>query len=234
MTEMTQGSALRRAIHGAVLLAVAVAFAARSGEVRANLISDSLGDFLPTYTGVQDPGLDVVAHEVRLAGDRLIFSGRMAGPIAPTQAVGGIYVTGLDRGQGTPLFLDPPDAPPIIGPNVLFDSVLVINPIGTGVFVNLVAGTPPMPLNPADITISGNEYVANLPLSVFLPAATSPPGEWTYNLWPRNGLGLNVQVSDLAPDDGNSAVIPEPSSLGLACLVALGLVGYGWRRRRAA
>jgi hypothetical protein len=133
------------------------------------------------------------------------------------------------------MFLDPPGAPPIIGPNVLFDSVLAIDPIGTGVFINLVAGTPPVPLNPADITISGNEYVANLPLSDFLPAATRPPGQWTYNLWPRNGLDLlNVEVPDLAPDDGNSAVIPEPSSLALACLVALGLVGYGWRRRRAA
>jgi hypothetical protein len=215
-----------------VLLA-GLLFAAHAGIVRAAAIADSLGDFLPTYTGPHDPGLDVVSHEVRLAGDRLIFSGRMAGPIAPTLALGGLYATGLNRGQGTPRFLDAPAAPPTIGPNVLFDSVLAINPNGTGIFVNLIAGTPPMPLNPADITISGNEYVANLPLSIFLPLATRPPAEWTYNLWPRNGNGLNVQVSDLAPNDGNSAVIPEPSSLALACLVALGLVGYGGRRRRA-
>jgi hypothetical protein len=43
------------------------------------------GDFLSTYTGRHDAGLDVLSHEVRLAGDRLIISGRMAGPIAPTQ-----------------------------------------------------------------------------------------------------------------------------------------------------
>jgi hypothetical protein len=203
------------------------------GLARAATI-DAPGDFLSTYTGPHDAGLDVLTHEVRLAGDRLIISGRMAGPIAPTQAVGGVFVTGLNRGQGTPRFLDAPAAPPTIGPNVLFDSVVSITPIGTGVFVNLIAGLPPEPLNPADITISGNEFVANLPLDTLLPAATAPPGEWTYNLWPRNGAGLNVQVADLAPDDGNSAVIPEPSSLALACLAALGLVGYGRRRRRAA
>jgi hypothetical protein len=66
-------------------------------------------------------------------------------------------------------------------------------------------------LNPADITISGNEIAASIPLSVFLPAATRPIEQWTYNLWPRNGTGLNVQVSDLAPDNSNSPVVPEPS-----------------------
>jgi hypothetical protein len=45
-------------------------------------------------------------------------------------------------------------------------------------------------------------------VSLLLPAATRPPAEWTYNLWPRNGviIGQNQHVSDLAPDDGNSPV----------------------------
>jgi hypothetical protein len=210
---------------------VGLLLGALSGTAGADAILDAPGDFLSTYTGAQDAGLDVLEHEVRIAGDRLIFSARMAGPIAATQAVGGVYVTGLNRGPGTPRFLSTPPSPPTIGPNVLFDSVLAINPIGTGAFVNLIAGTPPMPLNPADITISGNEYVANLPLSVFLPGATTPPGEWTYNLWPRNGQGLNVQVADLAPDDGNSAVVPEPASLVLCGMGAISLLAYGWRRR---
>lgn len=233
MSGRTRGIGLRPARLAVALLAAAVAFAALPRPARADPILDRLGDFLPTYTGPLNPGLDVLAHQVSFTGDRLIFFARMAGPIAPTQAIGGVYVTGLDRGQGTPRFLNPPAAPPIIGPNVLFDSVLVIRPDGTGAFNNIIAGMA-TPLNPADISIRGNEYVANLPLSVFPAGATRPPERWTYNLWPRNGLGRNVQVSDLAPDDGNSPLqaIPEPSSLALIGLGTLGLLGYGWRRRK--
>jgi hypothetical protein len=165
-------------------------------------IADPVGDFLPTYTGVQDPGLDVVAHEVVLLEDRMVFSGQMAGSVGPTQAVGGLYLFGVDRGLGTPRFLA---GSPQIGPHVVWDAVLRINPNGTGNFNNLLAGVN-TPLNPADIHINGNEFTASVPLTLLMPAATRPPGEWTYNLWPRNGVGQNVQVSDLAPDDGNSPV----------------------------
>jgi hypothetical protein len=170
-------------------------------------ISDPVGDFLPTYTGRQDPGLDVMAHEVVYLEDqgRMVFSGTMAGPIAPTQALGGLYLIGVERGRGTPRFLNTPNAPPDIGPNVLWDSVLRINPNGTGNFNNLLAGVN-TPLNPTDILINGNQFTASVPLSLLLPSSTRPPQEWTYNLWPRNGVGQNVQVSDLAPDDGNSPV----------------------------
>src|SRR5262245_6986676 len=67
-------------------------------------ISDPVGDFLTTYTGMHDPGLDAVAHEVVFLQDqdRVVFFGRMDGPIAPTQAIGGLYLFGVDRGSGTP------------------------------------------------------------------------------------------------------------------------------------
>jgi hypothetical protein len=170
------------------------------------VITDPVGDFLPTYTGVQDAGLDVVAHEVIVLEDRMIFFGRMDGPIAPTQLINGLYLFGVDRGQGTPRFLN---GTPVIGPNVVWDSLVRINPDGTGRFNNLLTGVV-TPLNPADISISGNELTASVPLSLMQPAATKPPQEWTYNLWPRDGLtpGQNQNVSDLAPDDGNSPVHP--------------------------
>ena len=196
-----------QSLHAPALVAIGLLAIAPSGSTRADLIPDPVGDFLSTYTGPHDPGLDVVAHQVTIVGDHLVFFSRMDGPIAPTQAIGGVYLIGLDRGPGTPRFRS---GTPVIGPNVLFDSVLRINPNGTGQFNNIVAGTV-TPLNPADIIIDGDEFIAAVPLSVLSPAATRPPCEWTYNVWPRNGVGQNVQVSDLAPDDGNSPVqsIPE-------------------------
>ena len=83
---------LRRSLSAGTLIAVCLLLAGLSGAARATLISDPVGDFLPTYTGAHDAGLDVLAHEVTLVGDRLNFFGRMAGPIAPTQAVGGLYL----------------------------------------------------------------------------------------------------------------------------------------------
>ena len=185
-----------------------------AASARSNTISDERDDFLPAYGGPHDPGLDVVAHQTTLAGDRVIFFGRMAGPIAPTQGVGGLYIIGVDRGRGTPRFRN---GTPVIGPNVTWDLIVRINPDGTGLVNNLV-GSAVTPLDPDDVRIDGNNFVASVPLSLLTPAATRSPEQWTYNLWPRNGLvpGQNVNVSDLAPDDGNSPVqvLSRPGSAG--------------------
>ena len=139
-------------------------------------IADPVGDILPTYTGAQLPGMDVIAHRVMVLPNRVIFSGRMAGPIAPTQEIGGLYIIGVDRGQGTPRFAG---RTPVIGPNVLWDSVVRVNPNGTGLFNNIVTGVI-TPLNPEDIEITGNEFTASVPLSLLMPGATQPPEEWIY------------------------------------------------------
>src|SRR4051812_49466974 len=187
--------------------------------VRATTFSDPRDDFLPTYTGTALPGLDVVAHQVTVVGDRVVFFGRMAGPITPTQAVGGLFLIGIDRGLGTPRFTR---GTPVIGPNVKWDGVVRVNADGTGNFANQIIGTPPLGvvtiLDPADIRIDGNHFTANLPLSLFTPGATLPPEQWTYNLWPRNAvvIGQNQHVSDLAPDDGNAPVqvLSRPADSG--------------------
>jgi hypothetical protein len=196
----------------------------RSVPTGSGWIADPVGDFLPTYTGPHDPGLDVTAHRVMVTQQRVIISGKMAGPIAPTQAIGGLYVIGLDRGQGTPRFRM---GTPLVGPNVLFDSVVGINPNGTGQVNDLIARVV-TPLDPADITIDGNEFSFSVPLSLLLSEWTRPPAEWTYNLWPRNGFvpGQNQHISDLAPDDGNSPVrvVPPPRTAAAALsLVDMGL-----------
>jgi hypothetical protein len=189
--------------------------------VRATTFSDPRGDILSTYTGASLPGLDVVAHQVTVSGDRVIFFGKMAGPIAPTQDVGGLFLIGLDRGLGTPRFTR---GTPIIGPNVTWDSVVRINADGTGNYANQIIGTPPLGvvtiLDPGDIRIDGNHFTASLPLSLLTPGATLPPEQWTYNLWPRNAvvIGQNQHVTDLAPDDGNAPVqvLSTPGDSGSA------------------
>jgi hypothetical protein len=182
------------------------------------LIADPVGDFLPTYTGVQAPGLDVVAHEVVLIEEqgRMVFYGKMAGSVAETQDVGGVYLIGVDRGQGTPRFLNSPNSPPVIGPNVVWDSLVIIRPNGTGQFRDAVLGVV-TPLDPSGITINGDEFTVSVPLSQMLPNSTRPPEEWTYNLWPRNSavIGNNAAVPDLAPDDGNAPVrVVAPAQVG--------------------
>src|SRR5262245_41807536 len=127
---------LRRALTTRTLIATCLLLAGLQCPATAAPISDPLGDFLPTYTGPHDAGLDVLAHEVTLAGDRLTFFGQMAGQIAPTQAIGGLYLIGVDRGQGTPRFLNSPPAPPTIGPNVKWDAIVRILPDGTGFYLN--------------------------------------------------------------------------------------------------
>jgi hypothetical protein len=166
------------------------------------LIFDPVGDILPSYAGGVLPGMDVVAHEVVLLAEqgRVVFHGKMAGPVADTADVHGLYLFGVDRGSGTPRFLSTPG--PVIGPNVVWDSIVRVNPDGTGLFNNVVGGVI-TPLGPDNIHIDGNEFTVSVPLRLMLPASARPPEEWTYNLWPRDGIGNNAQVSDLAPDDGN-------------------------------
>src|SRR3954469_18786870 len=109
------------------LIVICLLLAGLQVAARAALISDPAGDFLSTYTGPQDAGLDVVAHEVTLVGDRMNFFGRMAGPVAPTQAIGGVYLFGVDRGSGTPRFTNTPPAPPVIGPGVVWDVIIRVS-----------------------------------------------------------------------------------------------------------
>ena len=215
-----------------IVIGILLSGAGGAARARAALIADPVGDFLSTYTGPQDAGLDVVAHEVTLVGDRLNFFGRMAGPVAPTQAFGGVYLFGVDRGLGTPRFTNTPPAPPVIGPGVVWDVIIRVSANGTGSYLNNLAGTTTA-LDPADISISSNELTASVPISLMLPGSTRPAAEWTYNLWPRNGAGSNVQVSDLAPDNSNSPVhvVPEPASLLLCAMSGLGLLGRHRRRK---
>lgn len=217
-------------------LAAIGAMCSVSGLAAAVPIIDPVGDFLPTYLGSGRPAgadLDVVAAEViyHPASHRFEFIGTMAGAIGSTAAIGTespLYVWGVDRGQGTERFLA---GSPAIGDGVAFDSVVILRPNGTasvnlfglgGGAINLPAGTA---------LISGNTISAFLDESL-LPSLGRDFSDYTWNLWPRFGAGLNSQISDFSPNEAAGAVdaanarvtVPEPSTLALLGIGTLALV----------
>jgi hypothetical protein len=163
------------------------------------------------------------------------FIGTLAGAIGTTPAVGAespLYVWGLDRGQGTERFLA---GDPAIGDGVAFDSVVILRPDGTatinlfglgGGVTNVLAGAA---------FVNGNTISAAID-ETLLPSRGKDFSDYTWNLWPRFGAGLNAQISDFLPNEaaGNTdaanarVTVPEPSSLALLGIGALALV----RRRR--
>lgn len=191
---------------------------------------DPIGDFLSVYTGPANGDLDVVAVGAFLSGpDEVVLSGTHAGLVGTTP--GAAYVWGIDRGAGTEPFptLDPPT-----GEGVSFDAVVVLLPDGTGSFIDLAAGAPPQPLDPASISISGPTISVTLPSSL-LPSQGLDFADYGYNLWPRfapDGVdpGDNTQVSDFAPDASTFVARPneppEPEVVDWDALAAQVLANF--------
>ena len=198
------------------------------GSASAAFITDPAGDFLASYTGPRGGDLDVLNAEVTLLQSSFRFTTQLNGTVGTT--AGAFYVWGVDRGQGTSRFAG-------LGlSGVLFDSVVVVRPDGTGQFTDLV--TTPSPtttlLAPGSVTISGDTITAIVPVAL-LTSRGLTPAQFTWNLWPRlPGGNPNIPqpIADFAPDNSNAPVtaVPEPASL-----VTLMLGGFtaalGLRRR---
>jgi hypothetical protein len=190
-------------------------------------VTDAAGDFLATYTGPQNPDMDVVSAEVILdiINSTLTFNATMSGPVGTTPAPA-VYFFGVDRGAGTPGF----GGDTSFAPGIVFDTTVQfradgsvkVNDRSTGVNKTLPSGS---------MVITGNTIASvDLPLSLF-PSNGFTPEQYTWNFWPRSGTGQNYQVADFVLEGGSSAVtvIPEPCSLALVGLGAVGLL----RKRRA-
>lgn len=212
----------------ASLMALTSAVIAPSAKADA---IDPANDFLGTYQGPQNGDLDVLSTGAVFNGTSFLFTATLNGPVGST--VGGFYVWGVNRGNGTAGFAS-------LGlNNVLFDQVLIVRPNGTN--AALATGTTGgNTLGPGSITFAGNSLSVLVPAS-FLPNNGFTFGQYTINLWPRasffpNGttpLAGNAAISDFAPNNANVQVTsaPEPGSLAFAALGGIGLVGGVLRRR---
>jgi len=202
-----------------VLLAAAplatTAVLAFGGQAHATAIVDPAGDFLPSFVGAHDADLDVLAFSVAYdnVAQAFNFHATLAGEIDPARA--GVYVIGANTGTGT---IRPFGG--IGAPNVIFNQAIVVQKSGAAA----VSG------NNLSATISGASFSLAVPLA-FLPSTGFAPTEYGFNLWPRNGLGNNNQISDFAPDNANITGVPEPGAWALMIL-GFGAAGLGLRRRR--
>jgi hypothetical protein len=225
-----RGLSMRRSLYACVLtgaLAVSVSIGARAD---AAPILDPVGDFLPTLTpGAPRAGdLDVVSSSVTLLGSFFLFSATLNAPINTTPEA--FYVWGIDRGAGasTANFAS-------LGlPNIMFDSVLIVQNEGTGVVNDLTGGAPPAPLAAGSVTSFGNTIQALVPVS-FLSTRGFALEQYTWNLWPRWG-GIpfsDAQIADFAPNATNAAVdvVPEPGTLLLLTTGVMAAIASRRNRR---
>lgn len=207
-------------------LAAAAALPIPAGAVT---ISDPAGDFLPTYTGAVGGDLDVVSIDVRRTFANIILGATMAGPLGTTP--GAIFVWGIDRGQGTARFVA---GTPSVGAGVLFDSVVVLRPDGTGNFIDLLNAANNFALPTGAVVVDGADLTATVAVNR-VPSTGFAVANFGYNLWPRLGsVPGNAGISDFAPDASviTASFVPEPATW---TLLLAGFAGAGVmaRRRRA-
>jgi hypothetical protein len=200
-----------------LLVAGAIVTLAGAGAAHASSITDPTGDFLGSFVGNHDPDLDVTGFAVsyNAATTTFTLNATLAGAINP--ALPGLYVIGVNTGTGV--------AAPFAGigaPNVIFNQVAVVQK----------TGATTIGANALTATILDNTFSLLVPLNL-LPSTGFTPENYGWNLWPRNGLGNNNQISDFAPNNSTLAAIPEPGTWAMM-LVGFGALGAILRRRRTA
>jgi hypothetical protein len=200
-----------------LLLCAGAVLALAAGPASARTVLDPAGDFLPSFVGDHDPDLDVTSFSVDYdsVADAFLIGATFAGDVDTSRP--GLYVLGVDTGLGA--------IHPFAGigePNVVFDQVAVIQKSGAATLSG----------HALTATVAGDSLMLLIP-HAFLPSTGFTAQNYGFNLWPRNGLGNNNQISDFAPQNALLSAAPEPAAW--AVLVAgFGMLGAALRRRRAS
>ena len=162
--------------------------------------TEAAGTFYKDYTGPQRPAVSAIGAEgvFSAAAQTIVVTGKMAGPVF----TGGpnYYVWGFDRGGAASGSAPFPDEP-----NIKFNAVLLVtaDPANgstlTGV-INLLNGSTPQPLSP--VLLAPDTIQVSFPASM-LPSTGFTPSQYTWNLWPRSGLGGSAaaQIGSFIPDN---------------------------------
>lgn len=199
-----------------LLLCAGAVLALAAGQASARTVFDPTGDFLPSFVGAKDPDLDVTSFSVDYdaVADAFLIGATFAGDVDPSRP--GLYVLGVDTGAGA---IHPFGG--IGEPNVVFDQVAVIQKSGAATLSG----------HALTATVAGDSLMLLIP-HAFLPSTGFAPRDYGFNLWPRNGLGNNNQISDFAPQNALLSAAPEPAAWAVL-LMGFGVLGGALRRRRA-
>lgn len=196
----------------------------------AATVYDASGDWLATYTGAQNPDLDILSASVVRSETELRFRVGMGGAIGSSP--NSLIVWGIDRGAGTARL--GMGAPPEVA-NVLFDAVYVMFPDGTARLVTIANNVPTINVLPNSLTIAGDSIWGSAPLSL-LPSTGFDVADYRFTLWSRQRVnpavdGTNAEIADFLLDGASiRASVPEPGAWALL-IAGFGLVGGAIRRR---
>jgi hypothetical protein len=171
-----------------------------TGNAFAFRFNESVGQFYRDYTGPQRPAINALGADgsFSTSAQTITLIAKMAGPVF----AGGpnYYVWGFDRGTASTKAAPFPDEPV-----VKFDAVLVVtaDPAnGTTLTgsINLLNGSAAQAVNP--VLLAPDTIQVTFAASL-LPSTGAAPAQYTWNLWPRSGLGGTpaAQIASFIPDN---------------------------------